>query len=113
MCMENAISVKHLIKEYGEFRLDNISFQVPMGTIVGFVGENGAGKSTTIRSILGLIPIQQGEIEILGHKIDKNEQRAAWREQIGVVFDECNLPVVLKVRDVGHIMKNIFKTWKN
>lgn len=113
MRMENAISVKHLIKEYGEFKLDNISFQVPMGTIVGFVGENGAGKSTTIRSILGIIPIQQGEIEILGHKIEQNEQSAAWREQIGVVFDECNLPLALKVKDVRRVMKNIFKTWED
>ncbi len=113
MGMENAISVKNLTKKYEEFKLDNISFQVPMGTIVGFVGENGAGKSTTIRSILGLIPVEQGEIEILGHKINGNECNAVWREQIGVVFDECNLPISLKVRDVCHMMKNIYKTWQD
>lgn len=113
MSMENAISVKNLTKKYEGFKLDNISFQVPMGTIVGFVGENGAGKSTTIRSILGLVPVEQGEIEILGHKVDGHEQNAVWREQVGVVFDECNLPVSLKAGDVRHIMKNIYRTWED
>ena len=111
MNTENAISVKNLTKQYDGFKLDNVSFQIPMGTIVGFVGENGAGKSTTIRAALGLIPIEEGEIEILGHKIDRSEQGGAWREQVGVVFDECNLPVSLKVKDIRHIMKNIYKTW--
>lgn len=111
MNTENAISVKNLTKQYDGFKLDNVSFQIPMGTIVGFVGENGAGKSTTIRAVLGLIPIEEGEIEILGHKIDRSEQEGAWREQIGVVFDECNLPVSLKIKDIRHIMKNIYKTW--
>lgn len=111
MNTENAISVKNLTKQYDGFKLDNVSFQIPMGTIVGFVGENGAGKSTTIRAVLGLISIEEGEIEILGHKIDRSEQEGAWREQIGVVFDECNLPVSLKIKDIRHIMKNIYKTW--
>lgn len=111
MNIENAISVKNLTKQYDGFKLDNVSFQIPMGTIVGFVGENGAGKSTTIRAVLGLIPIEEGEIEILGHKIDRSKQEGAWREQIGVVFDECNLPVSLKIKDIRHIMKNIYKTW--
>ena len=61
MNTENAISVKNLTKQYDGFKLDNVSFQIPMGTIVGFVGENGAGKSTTIRAALGLIPIEEGE----------------------------------------------------
>ncbi|MBD5547238.1 MAG: ABC transporter ATP-binding protein [Lachnospiraceae bacterium] len=111
MSTENAISVNNLTKRYEGFQLDNISFQIPSGTIVGFVGENGAGKSTTIRAILGLTPIENGEIEMLGHQIGCNEQDGTWREQIGVVFDECNLPASLKVRDIRHIMKNIYKTW--
>lgn len=111
MRTENAISVKNLTKRYEGFQLDNISFNIPAGTIVGFVGENGAGKSTTIRSILGLTPIENGEIEILGHKMDRGEQDGTWKEQIGVVFDECNLPVSLKVKDIHHIMKKIYKTW--
>lgn len=113
MNTQNAISVKNLTKQYDGFKLDNISFQIPTGTIVGFVGENGAGKSTTIRAVLGLMPIEEGEIEILGHKIDGSKQECAWREEIGVVFDECNLPVSLKVKDIRHIMKSIYKTWNN
>lgn len=111
MSIENAISVQNLTKQYADFKLDNISFQIPTGSIVGFVGENGAGKSTTILSILGLIPVDGGEIEVLGHKIDRKERKGTWREQIGVAFDECNFPTVLKVKEVRNVMKNIYHTW--
>ena len=53
--MENAIEVKGLSKKYNTFSLDNINLVVPKGYIVGLIGENGAGKSTTIKSILNLI----------------------------------------------------------
>lgn len=109
--MENAIRVQNLYKKYEGFVLDNVSFDIPMGTIVGFVGENGAGKSTTILSMLGLIPVDGGEIEILGHKVIRGEKDGSWKEQVGVAFDECNFPEVLKVRDVQTVMKNIYRTW--
>lgn len=109
--MENAIRVQNLHKKYEGFELDNISFDIPMGTIVGFVGENGAGKSTTILSMLGLIPVDGGEIEILGHQVKRGEKDGSWKEQVGVAFDDCNFPVGLKVRDVQTIMKNIYRTW--
>lgn len=57
---KNAIEVTNLIKKYDDFELDNISFQIPEGSIVGFIGENGAGKSTTIKAILGLMPVEGG-----------------------------------------------------
>ena len=58
--MENVITVKNLIKKYDGFELDNISFQIPAGSVVGLIGENGAGKSTIIKSVLGLSPIEGG-----------------------------------------------------
>lgn len=109
--MENAITVKNLTKKYEGFKLNNISFQIPTGTIVGFIGENGAGKSTTILSMLGLIPVDAGEMEVLGHQILLEEKEGTWKEQIGVVFDDCNLPAVLKVKEVQSIMKSIYRTW--
>lgn len=109
--MENAITVKNLTKKYEGFKLNNISFQIPTGTIVGFIGENGAGKSTTILSMLGLIPVDAGEMEVLGHQILREEKEGTWKEQIGVVFDDCNLPAVLKVKEVQSIMKSIYRTW--
>ena len=64
--MEYAIRVKGLTKHYKDFTLDNVSFEVPTGSIVGFIGENGAGKSTTIKAILDLIRKDAGTIELLG-----------------------------------------------
>ena len=64
--MKNALEVSHLTKDYGSFKLDDVSFTVPGGTIMGLIGENGAGKSTTIKCILNLIRRDGGEIQGLG-----------------------------------------------
>ena len=112
MKSENAIEVRNLTKRYAGFYLDHLSFQIPKGTIVGFVGENGAGKSTTIKALLGLMPVEEGEIEVLGHKVVPGEQEVSYREQVGVVFDECNFPKELKVQDICKIMNNIYHTWE-
>lgn len=109
--MENAITVKNLTKRYENFKLNNISFQIPKGSIVGFVGENGAGKSTTIKAILGLMPIEAGEIELLEHKVKPGEKDTAYKEHIGVVFDECNFPVDLRIKYIRKIMQKIYRTW--
>lgn len=109
--MKNAIEVKNLIKIYEGFQLNNISFEIPEGSIVGFIGENGAGKSTTIKAVLGLLPIEGGTIEVLGHRIDGKEKDVSWKEQLGVVFDECSFPSELKVKDIARFMKHIYHTW--
>ncbi len=111
MSQENAIVVKNLTKRYKDFCLDNISFEIPYGTIVGFIGENGAGKTTTIKSLLGLCQIESGEIELLGNQVKRVKEDAEYKEHIGVVFDECNFPQELFMGDVGKIMKSIYKTW--
>ena len=64
--MKNAIDLRGLRKEYKGFTLDNISLSLPMGCIMGFIGENGAGKSTTIKAMLGLIGKDSGEVLLLG-----------------------------------------------
>ncbi|MCM1134693.1 MAG: ABC transporter ATP-binding protein [Clostridium sp.] len=109
--MENAIVVKNLTKRYKDFTLNNVSFQVPTGSVVGFIGENGAGKSTTIQAILGIIAADAGEIELLGHKVERKKADETWREQVGVVFDECNFHWELKIKYVRNILKNIYRTW--
>lgn len=108
---QNAIEVRNLIKKYNEFVLDNICFDIPEGSIVGFIGDNGAGKSTTMKAILGLVPIEGGEIRVLGHPVKRNLADEDWREQISVVFDECNFPNELKTKNINIIMKNIYRTW--
>lgn len=56
-----ALELNGVTKQYKDFKLDSISFTVPQGSIVGLIGENGAGKSTTINAILGLIVTEQGK----------------------------------------------------
>lgn len=107
----NAIEVKNLTKRYDGFELNNICFNIPEGSIVGFIGENGAGKSTTMKAILGLVPIEEGEIRVLDHPIGRNLEDENWREQISAVFDECNFPNELKIKNINMIMKNIYRTW--
>lgn len=111
MSVENAIEVKELTKSYKGFQLDNISFQVPYGSIVGFVGENGAGKTTTIKTILGLLKKESGQIQILNHTPEDKDN--SWKEEIGVVFDDCNLPGDLKIRDIQKMYSRIYQTWDN
>ena len=104
-----AIRVEGLTKQYQNFRLDDITFSVPMGTIVGFIGENGAGKTTTIKAMLGLIRRETGSVELLGHGIQ--EENGAWKEEIGVVFDESCFPENLTPLDVEKILRRVYKNW--
>ena len=96
--MNNALTVSGLTKTYKDFVLDNVSFSVPSGSIVGLIGENGAGKSTTINAALGLIHKEAGHVSILG----KDELDNETKEQIGVVFDGSNYPEILSPKKINH-----------
>ncbi len=109
---QNAVEVKNLTKRYEGFLLDHISFQIPWGSVVGFIGENGAGKSVTIKAMLGLLSVEEGEAYIAGNDVMNKKSGDDWKEQIGVVFDECNFPVGLKAKNINNAMKYIYKTWK-
>ena len=105
--MANAFMVSGLTKTYQDFVLDHVSFTVPGGSIVGLIGENGAGKSTTINAALGLIQKEDGVVSIL----NKEELDGDIKEQIGVVFDGSNYPEILSPRKLNRVMKNIYRTW--
>ena len=83
---ENAIEIKSLTKAYDGFTLNNINFNVPKGSIMGFIGQNGAGKTTTIKLILNLLKRDSGEIKILG--MDNISDEYEIKSQIAAVFDE-------------------------
>ena len=68
---ENAIEIRNLTKKYDGFTLDNISFDVPKGSIMGFIGQNGAGKTTTINSLLNILKWDSGEIKLFGEDVNK------------------------------------------
>ncbi len=109
--MENCIEVKGITKNYPQFSLKNVSFGVPCGSVVGFIGENGAGKSTSIKAILGLIKPDGGEITVLGENSLK--LTADTKEKIGVVFDGLTFPENLTVNQLNKVMRGIFKTWNS
>ena len=105
----NAIEVKNLTKKYTDFTLDNVSFTLPMGCIMGLIGENGAGKSTTIKLLLDAITRDSGEISILG-KSNKDNFKAT-KEDLGVVLDEAHFPESINPKQVNAIMKNTYTNW--
>lgn len=86
--MDNAIKVNGLKKKYKQFLLDSISFDVPKGYITGFIGPNGSGKTTTIKSILSYIRPDEGKIHVLDEEVKESN---AYLEKIGVVMDAAFL----------------------
>lgn len=107
--MNTAVTITGLTKKYSDFTLDNISFRIPSGSIVGLIGENGAGKSTTINSILGLIKKDSGKITILGHDTDNFDYSV--KEKIGVVFDGSNFSEELTPIKLSKVLSGIFSSW--
>lgn len=107
--MEYALQMKDVTKRYDGFVLDNMDITLPNGCIMGLIGENGAGKSTTIKLILDLIRRDGGTITVLGR--DNKKDPKSLKENMGVVMDESCFPENLAVRDVNTIMKNIYRTW--
>lgn len=105
----NAIEIKGLCKNYKNFRLDNLDLTLPCGCIMGLIGENGAGKSTTINLLLDIIKKDSGEIRILGKEISADAVDA--KNDIGVVLDEPCFPEQLKAPQINKIMKNIYTNW--
>ncbi len=106
----NAIEVRGLTKEYSNFKLDNVSFNLPQGCILGLIGENGAGKSTIIKLIMDAIRRDSGEITVLG-KDNKNNFQAT-KEDIGVALDDAYFPEAFTVKNVNTIMKNTYSNWE-
>ena len=106
---ENTIEIKGITKKYDGFTLENVSFDVPKGSIMGFIGQNGAGKSTTIRSLLNIIPVDNGEIKILGLDHIKDEKEI--KERIAVVFDELPFHDVFNAKDMSRIFEGIYPKW--
>ncbi|WP_232696895.1 ABC transporter ATP-binding protein [Brevibacillus daliensis] len=107
--METVLEVNHLSKQFDTFSLEDVSFQLPKGSIMGFVGENGAGKTTTIKLILNLINKNSGQVKMFGLDHMKDEKQI--KEQIGVVFDNSHFHDHLRPDDIAKIMRNIFQNW--
>ena len=107
--MTMALEIKGLTKEYPGFRLDGLDLELPKGCILGLIGENGAGKSTTIRLILGLAKADAGEVKIDGVHHDPGDRD--WKELVGVVHDESFFPEGMNAEQLNKVLKRIYRTW--
>ena len=106
----NAIELQQVSKRYEGFLLDRVSFTLPRGAILGLVGENGAGKSTTIKLIMNAIRRDDGTIRVLGEDNTSNAFQTV-KEDIGIVLDEAYFPEVLNAAQVGAVMKRTYRRW--
>lgn len=106
---DNYLVVDGLTKRYSGFVLNGVSFSIPQGAVVGLIGENGAGKSTTIKAILGLITKDSGSVTMLGKR--DNEIDNSVCDQIGVVFDGSSFPEGLSPQKLNKAFRNIYPSW--
>lgn len=105
----NALEIRNLTKSYPGFTLDNLTLTLPSGCVMGLIGENGAGKSTTIKLILNMLHKDSGTITILGR--DHEDDTRLIKEDVGVVMDEAGIPECLTTAQVGKIMAKTFQNW--
>ena len=106
----NAIELSHINKSFGDFAIRDLNLAVPSGTICGLVGENGAGKSTTIRLLMGALLPDSGTASVLGTDVSSPEFREV-KEDVGVVLDEAYFPESLNAVQVGKIMAATYRRW--
>lgn len=103
-----ALSVRNLCKQFPDFSLQDISFDVPQGTVVAMIGENGSGKSTTLECILGQDIPTSGTIEIFGENPAAHIDAHA---RIGAAFDTCLFPEVLTPEQIASIFRDLYPAW--
>lgn len=106
---ENAIIIEGLTKKYDGFTLDKVSFNVPKGSIMGFIGQNGAGKTTTIKSLLNVIKPDSGRIEMLG--MDNSTHEFEIKEHIAAVFDEIPFHESFTADMLSVMFKGMYSAW--
>ncbi len=106
---ENAIEINGVTKRYDGFTLDKLSFNVAKGSIMGFVGQNGAGKTTAIKAILNIIKADEGSIKIFG--LDNVRDELAIKERISAVFDEIPFHDEFTAKNLDVILSDIYEKW--
>ena len=105
------LSIRGLSKRYMNFSVEDVTFNVPDGTVVGLIGENGAGKSTIIKSVLGAVHPDGGEILVDGMPLDKLDRSG--RQKISFVLDDMGLPMELTLSMLDKVLSNIFEKWES
>jgi ABC-2 type transport system ATP-binding protein len=104
-----AVAMQGVCKHYPHFDLESVDLELPVGSIMGFIGANGAGKSTTIRILLGLVHQDRGQVHVLGHKLP--DQQAAAKLDIGFVSEDMRLYGAATIRWHMDFIRSIFPHW--
>jgi ABC-2 type transport system ATP-binding protein len=107
--MDNILEVNNLSKTFKGFSIDSISFNLPTGSIMGFVGQNGAGKTTTIRLILNMLKRNSGEIKVFG--LDNIINELEIKGNLGIIFDDIFLIENWKIKDIENVINKFYKLW--
>lgn len=107
----NAIEINELTKKYKGFTLDKISFTLPQGCVLGLIGENGAGKSTIIKTMLGITHSDRGSIKVLGTEMNGNANQGTVKNDIGVVLDDVGFPSMMRLPQIGKVLANSYNDW--
>lgn len=107
---ENALELRHVSRRLGDFALRDVNLALPKGCILGLVGENGAGKSTTIRLLTGELRPDSGTVSVLDAEPGGPDFRAV-KERLGVVLDDAWFPEILNARQVGTMMAMTYESW--
>ena len=106
----NVLTVKGICKSYPSFTLKEVSFALPQGTVMGFIGRNGAGKSTTLKSILGLVHPDKGQVTFMEQDVAQNEQYM--KENIGVVLGGIDFYAQKKIKTITDVTRRFYPNWE-
>ncbi|MBE6939885.1 MAG: ABC transporter ATP-binding protein [Ruminococcaceae bacterium] len=105
------LEIENLCKTYPAFTLKNVSFSVEQGAIMGFIGRNGAGKSTSLKAMLGMVHPDGGSIRILGKDFQTEER---WiKENIGVVLGGIDFYPKQKIKTVTDVTRRFYRNWQD
>ena len=105
----NVLEVQGLTKRYTAFTLNGVSFDVPQGAVMGFIGRNGAGKSTTLKSILGMVHPDAGAVRVFGMDYVENER--AIRRELGVVLGGIDFYPKKKIKTITDVTRRFYNNW--
>ena len=107
--MSNTLEISKLSKRYGDFLLNDVSFSLPTGYIMGLIGPNGAGKTTIIKTIMNLVMKQSGDIKIFGK--DHLEHEVEVKKRIGFVYDTPNFYEHLSLKRLKNVIAPFYENW--
>lgn len=109
--MDNILYIDNLCKKYKNFKLNNVSLQLPKGFIMGLIGENGAGKTTLIKLIMNLVKKDSGDIKVFDKDNVKFEREI--KDRIGFVYDEACYYDHISLKENGTMFSVLYSKWNN